>query len=222
MHWNIKDTPPKETRAHLIECLGVDAVIAQLLAQRNITSFESAKAFFRPHIGLLHNPFLMQDMDKAVERLRQAIKEKETVMVYGDYDVDGTTSVSLMTHFLRSQDVEVITYIPDRYAEGYGLSIKGIDTAKAASIQLVIALDCGVKAIEQVAYANSLGIELIICDHHTPGNVLPDALAVLDPKRSDCAYPFKELCGCGVGFKLIQGLLEQQGKEVNEITSFKY
>ena len=116
MHWNIKDTPPKETTAHLIECLGVDAVIAQLLSQRNITSFESAKAFFRPHIGQLHNPFLMQDMDKAVERLRQAIKEKEAVMVYGDYDVDGTTSVSLMTHFFRSQDVEVIPYIPDRYA----------------------------------------------------------------------------------------------------------
>lgn len=220
MHWNIKDTPPQETTAHLIDCLGVDVVIAKLLAQRNITSFDSAKAFFRPHIGQLHNPFLMQDMDRAVGRLRQAIKEKEAVMVYGDYDVDGTTSVSLMTHFLRSQDVEVMPYIPDRYAEGYGLSVKGIDSAKAANIQLMIALDCGVKAIEQVAYAKTLGIELIICDHHTPGKVLPDALAVLDPKRSDCAYPFKELCGCGVGFKLIQGLLEQQGKEVNEIISY--
>ena len=220
MHWNIKDTPPQETITHLVECLGVDVVIAQLLAQRNITSFDSAKAFFRPHIGQLHNPFLMQDMDKAVRRLRQAIKEKEIVMVYGDYDVDGTTAVSLMTNFLRGQNVEVTPYIPDRYSEGYGLSIKGINTAKEANIQLIIALDCGVKAIEQVAYAKTLGIEFIICDHHKPGDVLPDALAVLDPKRSDCDYPFKELCGCGVGFKLMQGLLQEQGKEVNEIIDY--
>ena len=220
MHWNIKDTPLKETTAHLIECLGVDAVVAQLLAQRGITTFEEARAFFRPHIGQLHDPFLMQDMDKAVGRLQQAIDQKEAVMVYGDYDVDGTTSVSLLTHFLRSQGLDVTPYIPDRYAEGYGLSKKGIDTAKAANISLMIALDCGVKAIEQVAYAKTLGIELIICDHHTPADVLPDALAVLDPKRGDCAYPFKELCGCGVGFKLMQGLLQQQGKEVNEIIAY--
>jgi single-stranded-DNA-specific exonuclease len=220
MHWNIKDTPSKETIAHLIDCLGIDAVVAQLLAQRNITSFESAKAFFRPHIGQLHDPFLMQDMETAVSRLQQAIDQKETVMVYGDYDVDGTTSVSLLTHFLRSQGLNVTPYIPDRYAEGYGLSKKGIDTAKAANISFMIALDCGVKAIEQVAYANSLGIDLIICDHHTPGDVLPNAFAVLDPKRSDCAYPFKELCGCGVGFKLMQGLLQQQGKNVNDIIAY--
>ena len=220
MHWNIKDTPPQETIAHLIECLGVDAVVAQLLAQRGITTFEEARAFFRPHIGQLHDPFLMKDMDKAVARLQQAIDQKEAVMVYGDYDVDGTTSVSLLTHFLRSQDLDVTPYIPDRYAEGYGLSKKGIDTARAANIKFMIALDCGVKAIEQVAYAKTLGIELIICDHHTPGDVLPDALAVLDPKRSDCAYPFKELCGCGVGFKLMQGLLQQQGKEVNEVIAY--
>ncbi len=220
MHWNIKDTPSQETIAHLIECLGVDAVVAQLLAQRGITTFEEARTFFRPHIGQLHDPFLMQDMDKAVARLQQAIDQKEAVMVYGDYDVDGTTSVSLLTHFLRSQGLDVTPYIPDRYAEGYGLSKKGIDTAKAANIKFMIALDCGVKAIEQVAYAKTLGIELIICDHHTPGDALPDALAVLDPKRSDCAYPFKELCGCGVGFKLMQGLLQQQGKEVNEIIAY--
>ena len=220
MHWNIKDTPPQETIAHLIDCLGVDAVVAQLLAQRGITTFEKAKAFFRPHIGQLHDPFLMKGMDKAVARLQQAIDQKEAVMVYGDYDVDGTTSVSLLTHFLRSQDLDVTPYIPDRYAEGYGLSKKGIDTARAANIKFMIALDCGVKAIEQVAYAKTLGIELIICDHHTPGDVPPDALAVLDPKQSDCAYPFKELCGCGVGFKLMQGLLQQQGKEVNEIIAY--
>ena len=220
MHWNIKDTPNKETITHLIDCLGIDAIVAQLLAQRNITSFESAKAFFRPHIGQLHDPFLMQDMETAVSRLQQAIDQKETVMVYGDYDVDGTTSVSLLTHFLRSQGLNVTPYIPDRYAEGYGLSKKGIDTAKAANISFMIALDCGVKAIEQVAYANSLGIDLIICDHHTPGDVLPNALAILDPKRSDCAYPFKELCGCGVGFKLMQALLQQQGKDVSDIIAY--
>jgi single-stranded-DNA-specific exonuclease len=220
MHWNIKDTPNKETITHLIDCLGIDAVVAQLLAQRNITSFESAKAFFRPHIGQLHDPFLMQDMETAVSRLQQAIDQKETVMVYGDYDVDGTTSVSLLTHFLRSQGLKVTPYIPDRYAEGYGLSKKGIDTAKAANISFMIVLDCGVKAIEQVVYANSLGIDLIICDHHTPGDVLPNALAILDPKRSDCAYPFKELSGCGVGFKLMQALLQQQGKNVSDIIAY--
>ena len=220
MHWNIKDTPNKETITHLIDCLGIDAVVAQLLAQRNITSFESAKAFFRPHIGQLHDPFLMQDMETAVSRLQQAINQKETVMVYGDYDVDGTTSVSLLTHFLRSQGLNVTPYIPDRYAEGYGLSKKGIDTAKAANISFMIALDCGVKAIEQVAYANSLGIDLIICDHHTPGDVLPNALAILDPKRSDCAYPFKELSGCGVGFKLMQALLQPPGKNVSDIIAY--
>lgn len=220
MHWNIKDPPPQETVAHLIDCLGVDPVIAQLLAQRGFSTFEEAKSFFRPHIGQLHDPFLMKDMDKAVARLQHAINQKENIMVYGDYDVDGTTSVSLLTHFLRSQDLEVTPYIPDRYAEGYGLSTKGIDTVKAANIKFMIALDCGVKAVKQVAYAKKLGIELIICDHHTPGDVLPDALAVLDPKRSDCTYPFKELCGCGVGFKLIQGLLQHQGKEVNEIIAY--
>ena len=220
MHWNIKDPPPQKTVAHLIDCLGVDPVIAQLLAQRGFSTFEEAKSFFRPHIGQLHDPFLMKDMDKAVARLQHAINQKENIMVYGDYDVDGTTSVSLLTHFLRSQDLEVTPYIPDRYAEGYGLSTKGIDTVKAANIKFMIVLDCGVKAVKQVAYAKKLGIELIICDHHTPGDVLPDALAVLDPKRSDCTYPFKELCGCGVGFKLIQGLLQHQGKEVNEIIAY--
>ena len=220
MHWNIKDPPLKKTVAHLIDCLGVDPVIAQLLAQRGFSTFEEAKSFFRPHIGQLHDPFLMKDMDKAVARLQHAINQKENIMVYGDYDVDGTTSVSLLTHFLRSQDLEVTPYIPDRYAEGYGLSTKGIDAVKAANIKFMIALDCGIKAVKQVEYAKKLGIELIICDHHTPGDVLPDALAVLDPKRSDCTYPFKELCGCGVGFKLIQGLLQHQGKEVNEIIAY--
>ncbi len=220
MRWNIKMAPDPTAVAHLKECLGVDPIVAHLLAQRNINTFEEAKAFFRPHIGQFHDPFLMQDMDKAVARLQQAIDQNEPIMVYGDYDVDGTTSVSLLTHFLRSKGCKVTPYIPDRYAEGYGLSKKGIDVAKENGISLIVALDCGVKAIDQVAYANALNIGLIICDHHTPGEKLPEALAVLDPKRSDCAYPFKELCGCGVGFKLMQGVMQKQGKDIGELVAY--
>ncbi|NCG05249.1 MAG: single-stranded-DNA-specific exonuclease RecJ, partial [Bacteroidetes bacterium] len=220
MRWKFKSTPTETTVAHLKTCLGVDDVIATLLAQRGIDTFEVAKAYFRPHLGQLHDPFLMQDMDKAVARILHAIAQNETVMVYGDYDVDGTTSVSMLTHFLRSQGVPVTAYIPDRYAEGYGLSKQGIEAAKEANIQCIVALDCGVKAIAQAEYAASLGIDLIICDHHTPGETLPKALAVLDPKRSDCAYPYKELCGCGVGFKLMQGIAQKQGKDVDTLSAY--
>ena len=190
MRWKFKSTPTETTVAHLKSCLGVDDVIATLLAQRGIDTFEVAKAYFRPHLGQLHDPFLMQDMDKAVARILHAIAQNEAVMVYGDYDVDGTTSVSMLTHFLRSQGIPVTPYIPDRYAEGYGLSKQGIEAAKEANIQCIVALDCGVKAIAQAEHAASLGIDLIICDHHTPGETLPKALAVLDPKRNDCAYPY--------------------------------
>ncbi|MDA0780290.1 MAG: single-stranded-DNA-specific exonuclease RecJ [Bacteroidetes bacterium] len=220
MRWKFKSTPTETTVAHLKSCLGVDDVIATLLAQRGIDTFEKAKAYFRPHLGQLHDPFLMQDMDKAVARLLHAIAQNETVMVYGDYDVDGTTSVSMLTHFLRSEGVPVTPYIPDRYAEGYGLSKQGIDAAKEANIKCIVALDCGVKAIAQAAYASSLDIDLIICDHHTPGESLPNALAVLDPKRSDCAYPYKELCGCGVGFKLMQAIAQKQVKDVDTLTAY--
>ena len=220
MHWKFKSTPTETTVAHLKSCLGVDDVIATLLAQRGIDTFEAAKAYFRPHLGQLHDPFLMQDMDKAVARLLDAITQNEAVMVFGDYDVDGTTSVSMLTHFLRNQGVPVTTYIPDRYAEGYGLSKQGIEAAKEANIQCIVALDCGVKAIAQAEYSASLGIDLIICDHHTPGETLPKALAVLDPKRSDCAYPYKELCGCGVGFKLMQGIAQKQGKDVDTLSAY--
>ena len=220
MHWKFKSTPTETTVAHLKSCLGVDDVIATLLAQRGIDTFEAAKAYFRPHLGQLHDPFLMQDMDKAVARLLDAITQNEAVMVFGDYDVDGTTSVSMLTHFLRNQGVPVTTYIPDRYAEGYGLSKQGIEAAKEANIQCIVALDCGVKAIAQAEYAASLDIDLIICDHHTPGETLPKALAVLDPKRSDCAYPYKELCGCGVGFKLMQGIAQKQGKDVDTLSAY--
>ncbi|MGB0254786.1 MAG: single-stranded-DNA-specific exonuclease RecJ [Flavobacteriaceae bacterium] len=220
MRWIIKPTPKKTTVSHLQECLGVDAVVATLLTQRGIDSFEKAKAYFRPHIGQLHDPFLMQDMDKAVSRLARAIQQKERVMVFGDYDVDGTTSVAMLTHFLQEQGITVAPYIPDRYDEGYGLSKKGIETAKRETIRCIVALDCGVKAVELVDYATSLGIDIIICDHHTPGEKLPNALAVLDPKRSDCAYPYKALCGCGVGFKLMQGIIHRQGGELDPLIPY--
>ena len=220
MRWKFKSSPTETTVAHLKSCLGVDEIIATLLAQRGIDSYDAAKAYFRPNLDHLYDPFLMQDMDKAVRRLQQAIAQKEHIMVYGDYDVDGTTSVSMLTHFLRHQGLTVTPYIPDRYAEGYGLSKKGIDTAKDSNIHCIVALDCGIKAIAQAEYATSLGIALIVCDHHTPGETLPNAFAVLDPKRSDCTYPYKELCGCGVGFKLIQGIVQKQGKEVESISAY--
>lgn len=211
MRWNLKSIPDKSLVKDLMECLGVSEIIAVLLVQRGIRTFEEAKTFFRPNWSQLHDPFLMQDMKKSVKRIQHAIDYKEPIMVYGDYDVDGTTSVSMLTHFLRGQGVPATPYVPDRYAEGYGLSMLGIDTAHKQNIRCMVALDCGIKAIEQIAYAKSLGIDVIVCDHHTPGKILPEAYAVLDPKRSDCEYPYKELCGCGVGFKLIQGIVQQQG-----------
>jgi len=220
MRWKFKSSSTETTVAHLKSCLGVDEVIATLLVQRGIDSYDTAKAYFRPNLEQLHDPFLMQDMDKAVARLQQAIAQKEPVMVYGDYDVDGTTSVSMLTHFLRTKGLMVTPYIPDRYAEGYGLSKQGIDVAKEANIQCIVALDCGIKAIAQVEYAAFLGIDLIICDHHTPGKILPNALAVLDPKRRDCAYPYKELCGCGVGFKLMQGIAQKLGNKLETLVPY--
>ena len=220
MRWNYKSEPSKEIVSHLKECLGVNDVIATLLAQRDIDSYASAKAYFRPHVGQLHDPFLMQDMSKAVDRIQHAITQNESVMVYGDYDVDGTTSVSMFTHFLQHHGVSVTPYIPDRYGEGYGLSKQGIEKAHKNNIRCIVTLDCGVKAIEQIAYATSLGVDIIVCDHHTPGDALPNALAILDPKRKDCTYPFKALCGCGVGFKLMQGVLQKQGRDVNELIHY--
>lgn len=220
MQWKAKAVPDAKTIVHLQECLGVNQVVACLLAQRGISTFDQAKSFFRPGLSQIHDPFLMKDMDKAVGRLQRAIDTAEPIMVFGDYDVDGTTSVSLLTHFLTEQGLEVTAYVPDRYKEGYGLSIQGIDTAHQSGIRCIVALDCGVKALEQVSYANGLGIDLIICDHHTPGDLLPNALAVLDPKRSDCAYPYKELCGCGVGFKLIQAITQRQGKPLEGLLAY--
>lgn len=220
MRWTIKPKPDEVIIKRLQNDLGVDQIIATLLAQRDITSFDEAKQFFRPSLKHLHNPFLMKDMDKAVERIEQAITNKERILVYGDYDVDGTTAVSLMYSFLQTQTELVSTYIPDRYDEGYGVSFKGIDYAKDNGFSLIIALDCGIKAIEKVDYANTKHIDFIICDHHRPGVQVPNAVAVLDPKQDDCNYPYKELCGCGVGFKLIQALAERQNKSIENLQPY--
>ena len=200
-------SPPETTNVKQLSLqLNTPQEIAYLLVQRGINSFDQAKKFFRPVWEDFHSPFLMQDMKQAVERIAHAIKIGESVMVFGDYDVDGTTAVALMTSYLKSHLDQVVPYIPDRYKEGYGISIAGIDYAKSEGVSLIIALDCGIKAHEQIKYADRKGIDVIICDHHLPDDELPKAAAVLDPKRADCKYPYKELCGCGIGFKLIQAI----------------
>ena len=218
--WKLKPSPDAQKVFELKKSLGVSKKICALLIDRGIDTFEKAKTFFRPQLSMLHDPFLMKDMDKAVSRLLSAMTSKEQIRVYGDYDVDGTTSVSMMYLFLKSQNANCDYYIPDRESEGYGISYKGIDDAIDKGISLMICLDCGIKAVEKVVYAKSKGLDLIICDHHRPGEHLPDAIAVIDPKREDCTYPFKELCGCGVGFKLIQAYLKHQG--LDESMAFQY
>jgi len=194
----------KQVASHLQQQLNVHPVICQLLAQRGITTFEEARDFFRPQLSHLHDPFLMKDMDKAVDRIHIAMINKEKILIYGDYDVDGTTSVALVYSFLRKIYFEVDYYLPNRYTEGYGISSQGIDWAKENGYSLIIALDCGIKSIDKIDYANERGIDFIICDHHLPGEKIPSAVAVLDPKRTDCEYPYKELSGCGIGFKLME------------------
>lgn len=220
MRWNLKSKPNQEKVQALQNALQVDEIIAALLVQRGIETFEQAKSFFRPTLADLHDPYLMKDMDKAVERIEQAIANDENILVFGDYDVDGTTAVSLMSSYLRSFYPNVSTYIPDRYKEGYGVSYQGIDFADDNGFSLIIALDCGIKSIDHVAYAKDKNIDFVICDHHRPGDVLPDAVAVLDPKRSDCAYPYDELCGCGVGFKLIQALAQNRNQTVEDLVPY--
>ncbi|MDO6595779.1 single-stranded-DNA-specific exonuclease RecJ [Oceanihabitans sp. 2_MG-2023] len=220
MRWTIKPKPETKKLEALQKALQVDEVVATLLLQRGIDTYEDAKTFFRPSLADLHDPFLMQDMDKAVARIEHAFLQKENILVFGDYDVDGTSSVALMSSYLKTRVDRIATYIPDRYDEGYGVSYQGIDFAKDNDFTLIIALDCGVKAIDKVAYAKEKGIDFIICDHHRPGENLPDAVAVLDPKRGDCNYPYKELCGCGVGFKLIQALASKQNKKVEDLTQY--
>lgn len=220
MRWTLKPKPEATKVADLQNALQVDEVVATLLIQRGIETYEDAKTFFRPSLEDLHNPFLMKDMDKAVARIEEALSNGENILVFGDYDVDGTSSVALMSSYLKTRTDRVATYIPDRYDEGYGVSIKGIDFAHDNDFSLIIALDCGVKAIDKVAYAKEKDIDFIICDHHRPGSELPNAIAVLDPKRDDCEYPYKELCGCGVGFKLIQALAQNEGKTVEDLAEY--
>ena len=202
--WKLRESSDRQTVKQLSFELGVDPVLAELLVQRGVCTFHQARSFFRPDLADLHDPFLMTDMDKAVERVHQAVITGEKILVYGDYDVDGTTAVSLVYSFLRRLTRNIDFYIPERYDEGYGVSYKGIDWAAENGFGLIITLDCGIKANEKVEYARERGIEVIICDHHLPENELPKAVAVLDPKREDCFYPFDDLSGCGVGFKLVQ------------------
>jgi single-stranded-DNA-specific exonuclease len=215
-NWIPKSKTPAEKTAELAQSVGITPVLATLLIQRGIDSYDKAKAFFRPGLDMLHNPFLMKDMDKAVERLTRAVHANEKILVYGDYDVDGTTAVTVMYSFLKKIGATAEYYIPDRYTEGYGFSFAGVEYAKANGFSLIITLDCGIKDTEKVAKAAEYGIDVIICDHHNPGE-LPAAYAVLDTKRADCEYPYKGLSGCGVGFKLIQGFCQQQGIDEQEI-----
>lgn len=218
--WKYKPRPAEHKVYQLQKELKVSKAICSLLVSRGIDTYDKAKEFFRPQMNMLHDPFLMKDMDKAVARLVRAIQNNQNIRVYGDYDVDGTTSVSLMYSFLKSQNANCDYYIPDRYKEGYGISYQGIDDALEKGVQLMICLDCGVKAVEKIAYAQAKGLDIIICDHHRPGNVLPNAHAVLDPKRKDCNYPFKELCGCGVGYKLVQAYLINQKLDVEQANQY--
>ena len=209
--WILKEPADPAKVNRLAAEIGIDRVLAELLVKRGVETFEESRAFFRPSLDNLHDPFLMKDMDKAVERLERAITGKEKILVYGDYDVDGTTAVALVFSFIQRFTKEVDFYIPDRYDEGYGVSYKGIDLAAENGVKLIITLDCGIKAIDKVEYAREKGIEMIICDHHLPEDSLPAAVAVLDPKREDCNYPFDDLSGCGVGFKLVQAYSRKYG-----------
>ncbi|AUP79562.1 single-stranded-DNA-specific exonuclease RecJ [Flavivirga eckloniae] len=220
MRWTLKPKPEPSKIEALQKALQVDSVLATLLLQRGIETYDQAKVFFRPSLDDLHDPYLMKDMDKAVARIEQAMANNENILVYGDYDVDGTTSVALMSKYLETRYNLIHTYIPNRYDEGYGISYKGINFALENDFTLIIALDCGIKSVEKVAFAKEKGIDFIICDHHRPGDEIPNAAAVLDPKREDCNYPYKELCGCGVGFKLIQALAQKEGKTVDDLTQY--
>lgn len=218
--WLLKERGDERVVTTLATEMAVSAAVATLMVQRGITNKEQAEKFFNPTLDSLHDPFLMKDMNRAVDRISTAIARNEKILVYGDYDVDGTTSVAMLYSFLRERHSSLDYYIPDRYHEGYGLSVKGIDYAAAEKCRLIIALDCGIKAVERVKYASSKGIDIIICDHHLPGEVIPEAIAVLDPKQPGCHYPYKELSGCGVGFKLMQAIGRVQDIPFGRIAAY--
>ena len=213
--WKFKNLPDKENIAQLSGSINVSNTVATVLLQRGISNFDEAKHYFRPQLSHLHDPFLMKDMQQAVERINSALAKNQKIMIYGDYDVDGTTSVALVYGFLKKFYDNLMYYIPDRYLEGYGISTTGIDVAEKEDVSLIIALDCGIRAVDKVNYAKEKNIDFIICDHHLPAAVIPEAVAVLDPKQSDCNYPYKELSGCGVGFKLLQALCETNQWDFN-------
>jgi single-stranded-DNA-specific exonuclease len=218
--WVVKDVTRQDLVNKLAASLNIDPVLSQLLVQRNITSFPEARDFFRPSLDNLHDPFLIKDMDIAIRRIEQAMEKKERILVYGDYDVDGTTAVALVYSFLKDFYDNLEFYIPDRYKEGYGISYEGIDHAKRRGVRLIIALDCGIKAVDQVTYALEKGIDFIVVDHHRPGDLLPPAVALVDPKQSDCTYPYKELSGCGLGFKLAQAFYQKHRKPFEDLEKF--
>ena len=220
MRWTLKPEPNPKKVAILAKSLNIDATNAKLLVQRGIETYEEAKAFFRPSLENLHDPFLMKDMDVAVKRIETALQKGENILIYGDYDVDGTTSVALVSKYLKTKQDNISTYVPDRDNEGYGISFKGIDFADDNGFSLVIALDCGTKALDKIVYANKKNIDFVICDHHTPSDALPDAVALLNPKRDDCDYPYDELSGCGIGFKLIQALSQKEGTLVTDLIPY--
>lgn len=219
--WNYEapDAATAEAEAELANALGIHATLGKLLFDRGITTVQQARHFFRPQLSELHDPFLMDDMQTAVDRLNKAMGRKERIMVYGDYDVDGCTAVALVYKFLQQYYSNVDYYIPDRYEEGYGISRKGVNYAAETGVSLIIVLDCGIKAIDEIAYAKSLGIDFIICDHHVPDETLPCAVAILNPKRRDNHYPYTDLSGCGVGFKFMQAFAQSNGIEFNKLTS---
>ena len=218
--WVEREVENLTSIAGLQESLKIDPILADLLVKRGINTYEEARYFFRPALEQLHDPFLMKDMEVAIDRIELAIQTGEKILIYGDYDVDGTTSVALTYSFLRKHHSEIDFYIPDRYLEGYGISTQGIDYAAENGYTLIIALDCGIKSVDKIAYANEKGVDFIICDHHLPGDMLPAAIAVLDPKRSDCEYPYKELSGCGIGFKLIQAYAQKNDLPFEEVSAY--
>jgi single-stranded-DNA-specific exonuclease len=218
--WVLKERGDSVVVRQLAESMGVSESLANLMVQRNISTAEEASAFFNPSLDYLHDPFMMKDMNIAVERLSTAVKKNEKILVYGDYDVDGTTAVALVYSFLKEQFSNVEYYIPDRYKEGYGVSFQGIDFAVQNNCRIIITLDCGIKAVEKIAYAKSKGLDVIVCDHHYPGYEIPKALAVLDPKQPGCSYPYKELSGCGVGFKLVHAYSRIHGIPFSAIASY--